>query len=75
MDALIGALAKMLGTFTDPVNVVLLLFCVAEGWFIIMSRREDRGDRLQMIEALKGVTDAMNNVKQVIAANTGRVVP
>ena len=73
MDALLDALAKLLGTFKDTTQIVLLLMCIAEGYFIYVMRKENREDIGKMTEALKANAEALNGVKLAIAAMTGKV--
>lgn len=72
MDALLQALGKVIEVvFTKPENVALLFsgsVNVAMGYFIFQMRKEDRADRIAMTDALKTMTDAINNMRVVIAA-------
>lgn len=76
MDPIWDAVAKLLLRFTDPVQIVLLLACIAEGvfiyWFIKILRAEDRTDRQAQIDAIKGMTDALLALRITVAAMTGK---
>ena len=72
MDALLASLGKLLGVFTDPVNVVLLFVCVGLAWMNRMSRKEDREDRAAMTAALTGVKEALTSLRNAISAMTGK---
>ncbi len=74
MDALLEALAKLLGVFKDPTQVVLLLVCVAEGWFIWVVRKEDREDKGKVVDALKDVNATLASIRNFLAAHAGKVV-
>lgn len=74
MDALLGSLGNLLAVFKDPVNVVLLLVCVSEGYFIYVLRRENREDRDKLIPVLNKIGDSLDNMRQFLAAHTGEIV-
>lgn len=64
MDALLAELARLLGVFRDPVNVVLLLVSIAEGAAIYRLVRffMDRSDkdlegRIKLATALEGLEE------------------
>lgn len=64
MDALLEAIAKLLGTFKDPVQVVLLLVCLAEGFglykiirFLLDRADKDMEARVKVATAMEGLTD------------------
>lgn len=63
MDALFEALGKLLSVFKDPVNVILLFVCLAEGFGLykivrfIMDRSErDLEARVKLATAMEGLT-------------------
>ena len=63
MDALLASLAKLLGVFTEPVQVVLLLIAIAEaGAIYILSRfildgiPKDRERDIADAKAMEGLT-------------------
>jgi hypothetical protein len=76
MDELTAALAKVIEVmFTRPENIALLVSVganIALGWFIIISRREDRVDQQAITTALTAFTDALNKLRIVIAAALGK---
>ena len=69
MDALLESIGKLLGVFKDPVNVILLLLCLAEGWVIyrfgrFMMERYDKDieSRLKSAESFDGLTKAIEGL-------------
>ncbi len=75
MDSLLEAIGKLFGVFKDPTQVVLLLVCIAEGWFIWTIRKEDREDKKSVVEALKAVNDTLGRIGNFLSANTGKLIP
>ena len=64
MDALLESVGRLLGTFKDPVQVLLLLICFAEGFALyklasifITSHQAQIESRLKMAAALEALTD------------------
>jgi hypothetical protein len=78
MDYLFEAIGQLLSNFKDPVQIVLLLVCFAEGfflyWLVKVLRAEDREDKEKIVEALNNNTEALNGVKNVLSAMTGKPV-
>ena len=74
MDSLLDAIGKLFSVFKDPTQVVLLLACIAEGFFIWTVRKEDREDKKSVVEALKAVNDTLGKIGNFLAANTGKIV-
>jgi hypothetical protein len=76
MDALTAALAKVIEVmFTRPENIALLVSVganVALGWFIIVSRREERVDQQAITTALTGIHEMLSRIRIVIAASLGK---
>ena len=68
------ALIPLLAVFKDPVNMVLILVIILMGYFIKTTRGEDREDKAKMLEALNHNTDALNGVRNILAAMTGKAV-
>lgn len=70
MEALVAAIGK-----TENIAViVLLLMCAGMGWLHVVWRREEREDRAKMVEALNGITQAMNDLRVAVAVLTGKTV-
>ena len=64
MDALLESIGKLFGAFKDPVQIVLLLICFAEGWALyklasifITSHQAQIESRLKMASALEALKD------------------
>ena len=64
MDALLESVGRLLGTFKDPVQVLLLLICFAEGFALyklasifITGHNAQVESRLKMAAALEALTD------------------
>ena len=72
MDALLEAIGKLLGNFKDNTQIVLLLVCFAQGYFIYSMRKEHREDIGKFADAAKSWADAVNGLKNLIAAITGK---
>jgi len=66
MDSFFDSLGKLLGTFKDPTQVVLLLICIGEAVFIYKIARfvMDRYDK--EIESRGVLANALNGLKDVI---------
>ena len=69
MDAIFGAIAKLLGAFTEPVQVVLLLMVILEGvglylaWvFFTSNYKSSIENDLRNAQALEGVQRALEKV-------------
>lgn len=74
MDAILGALANLLGVFKDTTQVVLLLMCLAEGAFIWITRKEDREDKRAVVDALKAVDATLGKIGNLLSASTGKAL-
>ena len=66
MDALIESVGRLLGMFKDPVNVILLLVALVEGFFLykmvsFLQQRFDKDieSRTLLATALNGLTKAI----------------
>ena len=74
MDPIYVAIAEVIrALFTKPENIALMVSILANvgmALFILRSKTEDREDRKALIGTLTGLTEALNNVRIVIAANT-----
>ena len=64
MDALLESVGRLLGTFKDPVQVLLLLICFAEGFALyklasifIVGHQAQIESRLKMASALEALKD------------------
>ena len=64
MDELLGSIGRLFSTFKDPVQVLLLLICFAEGFALyklasifITSHQAQIESRLKMAAALEGLKD------------------
>lgn len=75
MDPIWHAIARVIEVlFTNPQNIALLVSVaanVAMAWFIMLMRKEDRSDRQAMTQALNTMTEAINNMRVVVAAALG----
>jgi len=56
----------------DPVTLVLMILVGGCGYYHVVWRREDREDRKAMLETNAKLADALNNIKNVISAATGK---
>ena len=75
MDAILNALAGLLDAFKgQPATIVLLFVAIAEGYFIFILRKEGREDRISTLTALKEVGEVLNDIKNFLAAASGKVV-
>lgn len=54
--------------------LVPTLGCVALGYMHVVWRREEREDRKSMLETFGKVTEALNGVKNALAAATGKTL-
>lgn len=76
MDALLGAIADIMRTlFSDQRNIAITVsaaFNVALSWAHIVWRREERQDREKMVETFSDVTKALNGLRNVLSAATGK---
>lgn len=71
MEALIAAITKI-----DSVPIlVLLLVCGGLGWLHLKTIQENRLDRQALMDLLTKNTDALNGIKNWLAASTGKVIP
>jgi hypothetical protein len=68
MDALI----PLLGKITDVGMLISVLGNVGLAYLHIVWRREEREDRKAMLETLNQNTAALNGVKNVLSAMTGK---
>ena len=66
MDALFESVGRLLGVFKDPVNVILLLVALVEGFFLykmvsFLQQRFDKDieSRTLLATALNGLTKAI----------------
>lgn len=70
MDELAAAIGKLLGVFKDPVNVILLLLVIGEGFGIwklvrfLMDRYEaDVKSRADLAAAIQGFTKQLGEIE------------
>lgn len=63
---------QVLGQVKDLATLVLLLALMGLGYLHITMIRENRVDRQALIELLLKNTDAMNGIKNVLSAMTGK---
>lgn len=75
MDGLFEGLGKLLGTFKDPTQVVLLLVCLAEGFglyrlvkFLTDNYKTSIENDLRNAQALEGV----QRILEKVVANGGK---
>lgn len=70
MEALLAVIAK-----TDNLVVlVLLLMCSALGYLHIVWRKEEREDRRNLMDTVAKNTDALNGIRIVLSAMTGKPI-
>lgn len=74
MDAIVSALASLLGKITDPVVIVLLILLAGSEWLRMTQSREERADRNLLIAGLKEITEALNELKITIVMKTGTML-
>ena len=67
-------LAPLLGKINDPAVLVPVLGCVGLGWLLVVERRENRTDRLALMDLLNKNTEALTQLRIAIATNLNRVV-
>lgn len=84
MDAILQAIAGMLGKISDPVTIILILLLAGSEWLRLTQSREHNKDRNEiLIPALgtltanlqkiqQGMTEELNDIKNAISAMTGR---
>lgn len=70
MDGLWPVLAGI----KDTATLVLLLVLLGFGWLHITTIRENRQDRKDLVELLQRNTDAINGLKNVLSAMTGKAL-
>lgn len=70
MDGLWPVLAGI----KDTATLVLILVLGGLGWLHLSVIRENRQDRRDMMELLQKNTEAINGMKTVLAALTGKVL-
>ena len=70
MDVLLTILAK-----TENIAIIVLIGMVAGlGWLHIVWRQEERQDRLRFADALDKNSDALNALRNVLSAVSGKVI-
>jgi hypothetical protein len=74
MDALLASLGNLLAVFKDPVNVLLLMVNAGQAYFIFVLRKESREDREKFLAYGEHIAEALNNIRNFLAAQTGKVV-
>jgi hypothetical protein len=70
-------LTGLLGIFTKVENIALLISMsvnVGLGWAHVIWRREERQDRAAMLETFNELTNALNSVKVILSAHTGKPI-
>lgn len=68
---LITALAAVLGKL-EPIMVVMISMIAACGYYHVIWRREDREDREKSLEVIGKQTEAINGLRSVLSAITGK---
>lgn len=63
MDALLESIGRLFGAFKDPVQIILLLICLAEGFgiyklvrFFLDRTDKDMDARVKLATAMEGLT-------------------
>ena len=74
MDALLTSLGNLLAVFKDPVNVLLLMVNAGQAYFIFVLRKESREDREKFLAYGEHIAEALNNIRNFLAAQTGKIV-
>jgi len=67
-------LGPLFGKLQDPAVLVPTALSIFLGWLHVVWRREERVDRKEALETLHENTQALNAVKNVLSALTGRAV-
>ena len=64
----------LLGKISDPVILVLLALIAGLSYLHVVWRREERDDRNKMLDVLGKNTEALNGVRNVLSALTGKAL-
>jgi hypothetical protein len=67
-------LTPILSKINDPAVLIPVLGCFGWGWLLVSERRENRTDRLALMELLTKNTEALNQMRVTIAAILGKAV-
>lgn len=70
MDWLTPILLKI----DNPAVLILLLCLIGMGYLFITERRENRADRQALLDLLHKNTEALNGMRAVLSAITGKAV-
>ena len=68
------ALIPLLGKIDNIGLLVSVLMNIAQGWFIVTSRREEREDKQKLLDLMNRNTEALHGLENVLSAMTGRAV-
>lgn len=66
------SLVPLLGGIKDTATLVLVLALAGLGWLHVTTIRENRQDRTALIDLLQKNTEALNGIKNVLSAMTGK---
>jgi hypothetical protein len=67
-------LTPILSKINDPAVLIPVLGCMGLGWLLVSERRENRTDRLALMDLLTKNTEALNQMRVTIAAILGKAV-
>lgn len=65
----------VLAGIKDTATLVLLLVLLGGGYLHITMMRENRQDRQALIDLLQKNNEALNGIRNVLSAMTGKVMP
>lgn len=65
----------VLAGIKDTATLVLILALGGLGWLHVSSLRENRIDRQALIDLLSKNTEALNGIKNMLSAMTGKPLP
>ena len=69
-----AGLWQALAGIKDTATLVLALALLGLGWLHITTIRENRQDRKDLMDLLTRNTEALNNIKNILSAMTGKAL-
>ena len=66
MDALLESIGRLFGVFKDPVNVILLLLAMVEGFFLYKFVQFWQSSHLKEIDSRVALATALNGLTKAI---------
>lgn len=64
----------VLASIKDPIALILVLALMGLGWLHVQMIRENRVDRQALVDLLLKNTEALNGIKVMIAAISGKAL-